>query len=236
MMIQACHMDIATHFFRTAVTDARSRALSSVWQFSSVKNELYVGVRGLAHQFKSSLHSSGKARDAFVSQTVSDRFQSPGQDRAISKWTRDKDSSAPQLLYQVVIPDGALATNLTDSVDDEVMRLASPPANHVLILSLVVFCGEDRNLLQPNSRILHRWTLPNQQHVAVTEHAQPIDPNVLKQMGELIRANTFGLEDECGQDFEHRMVFPMQPQGGVGQSWDIHIRQLDVWLKFAPSL
>lgn len=229
-------MEVANHFFRTAVADSLSRALSSVWQFSSVENELYVGVRGLAHQFKTSLHSSGKSRDAFISQAVADRFQTTGRDRAISKWERNNNSSAPQLLYQVVIPECALGTNLADSLDDDVMRLASPPANHLLILSLVVFCGEHRDMLLPNSRILHRWTLPNEQHVAVTEHAQPIDLTVLKQMGELISAHTSGLEEERGQDFEQRLLFPMQPQGGVGQSWDIHIRQLDVWLRFSTNL
>lgn len=221
-----------THFFRAAVADPRGRALSSVWQFSSIGDELYVGVRGLAHQFKASIHSSGKSRHAFVTQEVSDRFQSPGKDRAISKWETGIGSPAPQLLYQVVIPEAALGTNLSDPLAAEVVRLAPALSDHLLVLSLLMFQGEEQDLLQPGSTMLHRWALPMGHYAGITEHSLPIDREVLLQMAALMRPTTAALEDERGENFEHRLAFPMQPQNGVGQCWDIHLRQFDMWLTF----
>ena len=65
------------HAVRIAVAASRNQSLSSIWRVWSNKNEVYLAIRSLASIFKTSLHSTGRYRHAFVRIEDSDTHQGP---------------------------------------------------------------------------------------------------------------------------------------------------------------
>ncbi len=124
---------------RVAVVDDLDCLLSSIWRIWSSGNDVYIAVRSLGGIFKTSLHASGQYRHAFVNTSEAERFLPPGRDRAVVKWTRpDQQVPGGTLLFQVVIPEPGLASYLPHyALPRDLTRLARPPVNHVIYVSVV---------------------------------------------------------------------------------------------------
>src|SRR5687768_11158057 len=94
---------------RFAVVDDQDRPLSSIWRVWSDKHDVYAAVRKLGHEFKTSLHATGRYLHAFSTDAVAARFHEPGRDRAVLKWLRpDEQVPGGTLLLQIVIPEPGL--------------------------------------------------------------------------------------------------------------------------------
>lgn len=113
---------------------------SFVWRVWSHKDELYVAPRSLAGEIKTSLHSGGRSRHAFTSESSS-RFV-PDGDRAWFKWNEPSEFvRGARLVLEVVIPSDELTTPAMEPSAEEKARivLVDPaPSGEATILSLVI--------------------------------------------------------------------------------------------------
>lgn len=68
----------------------------------------------------------------------SDKYRPAGLDRAVWKWEcPPPDEDGRELLYQIVIPEVSLGTNITARMDDDFASLPMPQESEMVVLSLV---------------------------------------------------------------------------------------------------
>ncbi|MBA2660247.1 MAG: hypothetical protein H0U72_12170 [Nitrosospira sp.] len=98
--------------FRFLVANDAGEA-SQEWRVWTEGNELYVGPRSAAHEYKASFHSSGQCQVGISSEIRKSLVSEPawtGKSRLFSTWTLDKvDIDSPrQDLLELLIPDSYL--------------------------------------------------------------------------------------------------------------------------------
>lgn len=226
---------------RIAVVGADDRALSSVWRLWSHNEEFYVAVRGLASQFKTSLHSKGNHRHAFVSQEIADQHRQPGLDRAVYKWTHSgAGKSGPSLFYKIAIPAVALGTTLSATVPANVKRLRRPADDEIAVVS--VTSGSAAIPMQPDMLaegidVLDTWNTPGGIEFMITSHVDRATTSDIESWRRLaLNEPTFDPQniesaDERG-DFDPRTFMLMDAGAdGVGRVVDLGIRELSAWAR-----
>jgi len=123
---------------RVGVAEGDS-ALSAVWRIWLNGSDVYVAIRNIAGEFKTSLHASGVYRHAFVTDQLSEQFRPVGADRAVSKWNRPPpQAKAGTLLFQILIPESELQPARHGlPLARDVVWLPRPPAGAVTYLSVL---------------------------------------------------------------------------------------------------
>jgi hypothetical protein len=230
---------MSKHMWRAAILNPAGQALSSVWQIWSVDNEIYVAAQSLTREFKSSLHSSGKHRHAFVSQEQADRHRMPGQDRAVFKWQHGEQSQDPSnaLLFQILIPECGLRTNVDGLVGADVVSLPRPMQNEILVLSVLKEAGPESRVDRSRVLPLASWSLPTREIVQITSHTDPQTEEQMATWAEFVERNPIFSEpeaasvDEAGR-FDLRAHILLDAADGVGRVLDFGIRELAMWASF----
>jgi hypothetical protein len=213
--------------------------LSSTWQLWSADNEVYVSVQGLTDKFKSSLHSSGKHRHAFVSQAQSDLHRPEGVDRAVFKWDATSGSTGTNpLLFQVLIPEPGLGTNVSVTAADDVFGLPRPKENELAILSVCkTSCSQK---FQVSAAVLDTWQLPCGDTIHVLSHVDvQTEENIRTWLAFIEQNDAFADPgpsiDEKGQfDLRGELILDLGDQ--VGRVLDIGVREFAMWATFRRAL
>jgi hypothetical protein len=115
---------------RVAVLDDNGDLRSAIWRVWSWKNDIYVAARSLASEIKTSIHSSGRARHAFVSPEKASHWRPPGVDRTLDKWRLQPiTANCPiRLLLQIVIPEPDGPTDRMPEGREPLWRIQPPPS------------------------------------------------------------------------------------------------------------
>jgi hypothetical protein len=116
---------------------------SGVWRIWSHKHDVYVAVRSLVGEFKTSLHLAGDPgrafRSGFVTEAQSAHFRGPG-DRVVSATERPSEQVPGGLLIcQIIFPDSGLESySPTYELPKALRRVSRPPNGHVVYVSVVL--------------------------------------------------------------------------------------------------
>lgn len=232
----------ATHFLRTAVVDGAGRRLSSLWQIWSVDNEVYISVKGLTDQFKSSLHSSGKYRHAFVSQEASDQHRPVGADRAVLKWKPGLVKQNP-LLFQILIPDAGLGGNIPKSnaaVCQSTVTFPRPQENELVVLSIYKIPDLSRAHIDQGTVVVDSWSIPAGETICVTKHVDVQSTADITTWLDLIEQHEiFGEPAGASIDqhgpFDLRGYLLLDLGDDVGRVLDFGVREFAMWATFARA-
>jgi hypothetical protein len=223
---------------RIAVAAAGGQAVSATWRIWSNNDEIYVAIRSLAGVFKSSLHSSGLFRHAFVKEDVSEKHQGPGRDRAVSKW----EWPQPQvpmgtLLFQVVIPGAGLASFSTEPPSSDTQTVSAFGEDEVGYISVselaAAAIGRPIRFGSTEARELASWQLPRGTRLSITWHLWPLTPS---QCEMLSQRTTTVREAELRRRDGHqgrgclRSFFAIVNPDGVGRLMDVGPDALGQWL------
>jgi hypothetical protein len=223
---------------RFAVVDDQGCPLSSIWRIWSSGGETYIAVRSLANEFKTSLHKSGKYRHAFVNQGASDRFRTPGVDRAVHKWERPAEHvPGAALLFQVVLPEPGLAAYLPSyQLPDSLFRLTRPAPGRVLYVSVVESAPgvetKGPTFADQPTTVISAWPMPSGETVWVVSHDAPMTDDNTRSLQELKKmiqgaTSTANLLDAVGEPrSELRGFFLLSSPDGVGRVVDLSLEFL----------
>jgi hypothetical protein len=221
---------------RIAVVDD-DRLLSSVWRVWSNGDDVYVAVRSVAGEFKTSLHASGKFRHAFVTDAASARLRGPDKDRATSKWTRQAEQvPGGTLLMQIIIPGAGLGGYLPKyDFPAELVPLEPCGEDGVIYVSIVQTAPgvqtEGPTFPAP-TKALSSWQLPSGSTIWVTAHAAKLLPgnrealNQIKQFARSKAEPTVLVDREGEPPSELRGFVILRASDGVGQVMDLSMEFL----------
>jgi len=229
------------HSLRVAVVDVAGRALSSVWRLWSRNEEFYVAVRGLASQFKTSLHSRGNHRHAFVTQGIADQYREPGLDRAVYKWKHPGSGRPePALFFQIAIPAAGLGTVSSDSVSENTKRLTPPGDREMAVIDIIVDSAAvalRSDMFNDRVSTLDTWETPGGLRFIVTSHVdRATNADMATWRRFVLEQPTFHPEnmqsaDERGS-FDPRTILLMDAGvDGIGRVIDLGIREMSAWAR-----
>ena len=153
---------------------------SGVWRIWSQGDEIYIAMRSIASEFKTSLHSSGEYRNAFTKQ----KYVGDG-DPALMRWTEPPES-APGFrhIYEIVIPTAELTVPLVEPPAAEkakILLIDPAPEGHAVVVSIVLtnpgleVAGHPVPAGGVPSILLAKWTLPNGRAAWIVASHQPLD-------------------------------------------------------------
>ena len=218
---------------RFAVVDDGGHLLSSVWRVWTHNRHIYAAVRNLAGEFKTSLHTSGLSRHAFVTQEAAQPFLGPGRDRATLKWRRpDPQVPGGTLLLQIIIPEPGLAPSFPGyKIPRALIQLRPPPTNHVIYVSVVETAAD---VLTQGPRFADRPTqtlvsqrMPEGTTLWVVAHDAALSEDNLKQLDNAKQLAAMAIDPtllpaKSGDQPSHlRGFFVLAPGDGVGRLIDL---------------
>lgn len=229
------------HTLRVAVVDASGRALSSVWRLWTRNEEFYVSVRALASHFKTSLHSGGNHRHAFVSQEIADAHRDPGLDRAVYKWRHSGGSKpGPSLFYQIAIPEVGLGTTSSASVPENVKTLPSPNDGEMAILSVISDAAGSAmgtDSFTGSVQVLDSWKTPDGLRFTVTSHVDRVTSADMATWRAFVLEhpifdpNNIESADERGTFDPRTFILMDAGVDGIGRVVDLGIREMAAWAR-----
>lgn len=225
------------HAVRVAVGASQSAAMSSTWRVWSNNDEVYLAIRSLASIFKTSLHSSGLFRHAFVREQDSEKHQGPGKDRAVSKWSRPipQDPSGT-LMFQVIIPGLGLEVVPQQVLHKSTVIVPQYGADDVGYISVSEVAADAASkpiqFGQTKATLLDSWSLPRGTVIQVTWHTYPMSPEQLPTMRglpQMVNARLQSLHAADTNDARYRMFFVIENPDGVGRLLDVGVKPLLRW-------
>jgi hypothetical protein len=225
------------HAVRIAVGTSEAETMSSTWRVWSNNDEVYLAIRSLASIFKTSLHSSGLFRHAFVREQDSEKHQGPGKDRAVSKWSRPtpQDPSGT-LMFQIIIPGLGLAVVPQQSLPKSTVIVPEYGVADVGYISVSEVDAEAASkpirFGQTEATLLDSWRLPRGTVVQVTWHTYPLSPEQLPTMRglpQMVNARLQSLPTSYKSDERYRMFFVIENTDGVGRLLDVGVKPLLRW-------
>jgi hypothetical protein len=157
---------------------------SNVWRIWTQNNELYVAGRSVAHELKTSLHSSGIYRHAFTGTAKPTYIANPDADRVLFRWTQPPLAEPGfRWLLEILMPTAELTIPKSEPPESEKTKpqLIDPaPDGHATVLTIVETApnlevdGFPRPEGNPPAALVHKWTLPDQRTIWVVASHQPL--------------------------------------------------------------
>ena len=226
------------HAFRFAVAAYNNEVMSNTWRIWSNNAEVYLAVRSLAGEFKSSLHSSGNFRHAFVSDAKAEPHIGRERDRAVSKWSRPNPQvPIATLLFQVIIPGAGLTTIPTASLPKHTTVVAPYSVGNVGYLSVQEFAAtadvRPISFGTAESQVLDSWRLPTGTSICVTWHTFPLQPEqaaVLRTLPTQMSASGLAATSIYRTDPRYRSFILVENPDRVGRMLDIGFAPLQAWI------
>jgi hypothetical protein len=146
---------------------------SQDWRIWTEKEEIYVGARTTAHEYKASFHSSGQCHVALSSQIRASLAGDPswdGKSRLFSKWTIDPltADTSPQDLVELVFPDSYL-DDMSGIPSSSAAVLESQPGTITTVAIILTRLNANATLSSTDLGFseLHRAQLPSGRTVLV---------------------------------------------------------------------
>lgn len=211
---------------RLAVVDGDA-AVSAIWRFWRNGRDVYIAPRSLANVLKTSLHSSGRFRHAFVTQESADRFRPRGADRAFHKWVRPtQQKPGGTLLCQVILPERGLQQPPTAGpVSLNVQRLERPGPGFMWVVAVVETDPRfGMSVSDPErSRILAEWHTDAGSTIWILANRVPLTDALNDQISRFESRLNFSGEPTAEQTFGLHAMLVQQSTDNVGRLIDFAI-------------
>jgi hypothetical protein len=158
---------------------------SNVWRIWTQNNELYVAGRSVAHELKTSLHSSGIYRHAFTDSAKAKYIADPNADRVLFRWTQPPLTEPGfRWVLEILVPTSELTVPRAEPPESEKtkIQLIDPaPDGCATVLTIVETAaglhvdGFPHPAGDPPAALVRKWTLPDQRTVWLVGSHQSLD-------------------------------------------------------------